>query len=368
MFTTLVGVAVMGFGGDLSAGQVREWFSAEQLSRGVNPRGSGLTLTFAAEVEGAESVEVLADGQPRLKLREVADDLFAGQITLADGEAFLASYLVDGKTVLRAGIEVEAYALRPHLVLPEGGYRGTFQSKGSLKSVIYAGTDREWWVYYPPGYDQTTEYPVLVGQDGQWDRNWMATTLDNLIAAGRIPPTVGVFVQHGNFEGNRSNRNPEYDTLNGDYARFIETEIFPLVEKDLRLTKDPAKRAITGMSSGGICAFTAAWERSDLFGNVLSFIGSYTALSREGIEKSGVTYPAKIRREDKKPIRVWLQDGKNDLNNPYGNWWLANLEMKSALEWKGYEVVWVPGNGFHNTNHARAVFDEALVWWLNPGR
>ena len=347
MLAGLVGVLVMAQGQEIDAAWVRSNFSAEQLAQGANPKEQGLTVTFAAQVEGAESVSIHGEGKEQVALSNLGDGLFAGRVTLADGEAWLASYVVDGNTILRSDIQVEVYAPRSHLQFPEGGYRGTFKSMGQYQSKIYEGTDREWWVYFPPGYDQTTEYPVLVGQDGQWDRNWMATTLDNLIAWGRIPPTVGVFVQHGNFEGDRSNRNPEYDTLNDSYARFIETEIFPMVEKQVRLTKDPAKRAITGMSSGGICSFTAAWERPDLFGNVLSFIGSYTALSREGIEKSGVTYPAKIRREDQKPIRVWLQDGKNDLNNPYGNWWLANLEMKSALEWKGYDVElasgqWVP--------------------------
>src|SRR5207244_8882180 len=65
-------------------------------------------------------------------------------------------------------------------------------------------------------------------------------------------------------------------------------------------------RGICGASSGGICAFTAAWERPDLFSKVLSHIGSFTNI------RGGDRYPGIIRRADKKDIRVFLQDGTNE--------------------------------------------------------
>lgn len=360
----VVGTKVMS--ADLDAGAVRGMFKADDLKAGAPPRRDGLNITFAAEVTGAKSVSVTADGKPLLNLKDLGGGLFAGRTTVADGEAFRMRYVVDGERFLGGERNVEFYMPRPHLKLSDGGYRGTFKSLGQFESKIFAGTAREIWVYLPPGANASTEYPVLVGQDGQWDREWMATSLDNMIAWGRIPATVGVFIQPGGKDGklDNSNRNREYDTLSDEYVRFVTEEVFPMVRKDAGLSADPAKRAIAGMSSGGICSFTACWERPDLFGNAMSFIGSYTALSVFGIEKSGVTYPAKIRKEDKKPIRVFLQDGKNDLDNPYGNWFVANLDMKAALEWKGYEVSWHPGNGFHSSEHARAIFDQALEWWL----
>ncbi|MEQ1936359.1 MAG: alpha/beta hydrolase-fold protein [Fimbriimonadaceae bacterium] len=139
----------------------------------------------------------------------------------------------------------------------------------------------------------------------------------------------------------------------------------PQVQKLVKLSPDPAKRALVGMSSGGICSFTACWERPDQFGVALSFIGSFANIaSGESKRDGGHNYPFLIRKTEKKPIRVYLQDGENDLNNVHGNWWLGNLQMESSLKFAGYDYKWVAGKGFHSSKHARRVFDQALVWWL----
>jgi enterochelin esterase family protein len=181
-----------------------------------------------------------------------------------------------------------------------------------------------------------------------------------------IPEVVGVFVEPGQFtKGQYGNRAVEYDSLNDNYARFIHEEILPEVEKIVKLSKDPAKRAITGMSSGGICSFTMCWERPDSFGTALTFIGSFTNIaSGESKRGGGHNYPFMIRKMDKRPIRMFMQDGENDLDNEHGVWWLCNQQMVAALKWKGYEVVWNPGKGFHSTKHARRIFDQGLKFWI----
>jgi enterochelin esterase family protein len=183
---------------------------------------------------------------------------------------------------------------------------------------------------------------------------------DNLIHKKEMPITIGVFVNPGVFpdKGKKeaSNRSFEYDTLSDQYARFLEKEILPEVAKKYNLRADAAGRAIGGASSGGICAFTVAWERPDLFSKVLSHIGSYTNIH------GGDRYPGIIRKAPKKPIRVFLQDGSGDLDNPAGNWWLANLQMEAALKFKKYDhkVAW--GDGGHNGKHGGSILPESLRW------
>ena len=110
------------------------------------------------------------------------------------------------------------------------------------------------------------------------------------------------------------------------------------------------------MSSGGICAWTVAWERPDQFGKVLSHIGSFTNI------RGGHVYPALIRKTEPKPIRVFLQDGANDLNNRHGSWPLANLQMAQSLGFAGYDHRFVFGDGAHNGKHGGAILPDSLRW------
>lgn len=173
---------------------------------------------------------------------------------------------------------------------------------------------------------------VMVFQDGAGPKDYVPTVFDNLIAKGHMPVTAGVFIDPGVFAHGGRNRSFEYDTLSDQHARLLLEEILPEVEKTVRLRQDPQSRAISGLSSGGICAFTAAWERPGSFSKVLSWIGSFTNIAHgESGVAGGHNYPAMIRRTSRKPIRVFLQDRENDLNLAPGDWWLANLEMASAL-------------------------------------
>ena len=272
--------------------------------------------------------------------------------------------------------DVEQYpvdsASIPHAGVPRGEIlKFTFE-----QSKIFPGTWREYWVYIPVQYQPDKPACVFVCQDGI---QWMAPTVfDNLIYNNEMPVTIGVFVTPGKVLADsgvnaqtRFNRSFEYDGLGDNYARFILTEILPEVEKqktsdgrNIRLSKSGNDRAIGGSSSGAICAFTVAWEHPEEFSRVFSTIGTYTGL------RGGDRYPILVRKYEPKPIRVFLQDGSNDLNIYGGDWFKSNELMESALSFSGYEVAHVWGKGGHTNKHGTAIFPQAMRWlwkdWPKP--
>jgi enterochelin esterase-like enzyme len=235
-------------------------------------------------------------------------------------------------------------------------------------SKIFPETQRDYWVYIPQQYDAATPAAVMVFQDGHayvsedgWYR--VPIVFDNLIHAGEMPVTLGIFINPGHVGDplpanpwRFSNRSFEYDSLSDQYARFLLEEILPEVGTRWKLTDDPEQRASCGASSGGICAFTVAWERPDAFRKVLSHIGSFTDI------RGGHVYPSQIRKQAKRPLRVFLQDGEADLDNQYGNWWLANLQMAAALKYRGYDHRFVGGTGAHDGKHGGAILPDSLRW------
>lgn len=235
------------------------------------------------------------------------------------------------------------------------------------RSQLFPGTVRDYWVYVPRQYDPNMPACVYVNQDGIQYK--APEVFDRLIAAGEMPVTIGVFVMHGKVPApndqalDRFNRSFEYDGLGDRYVRFLLEELLPEVEtktasdgRPIRLSKNGNDRAIGGASSGAICAFTAAWERPDAFQRVFSAIGTYVGL------RGGNDYPTLIRKTEPKPIRIFLEDGSNDLNIYGGDWWMANQEMERALAFAGYEVEHAWGDGGHDTRHATEVFPDAMRW------
>jgi enterochelin esterase-like enzyme len=204
------------------------------------------------------------------------------------------------------------------------------------------GNERTGWIYVPASYsDASAPWSLLIVQDGDaYRREGIGTVVENLMADGEIPSLIVVGLNPGAREDGTSTRSLEYDTLGPDYATFLEKEVLPLLDK-YSLRNDPASRALAGASSGGICAFTAAWERPSVFGRVLSQIGSFTDI------RGGHAYPDLVRKERKKPIKVVLTDGTNDYIIPYGDWWQANQAMYAALKEKGYDVAFLQDHGFH---------------------
>jgi enterochelin esterase-like enzyme len=259
------------------------------------------------------------------------------------------------------------YKLGPDSMEQPGVPRGHV-SQFRHKSEIFAKTERDVWVYIPKQCDGKTPVCVMVFQDGGSYQSpkgsYRATiVMDNLIHKKEIPVMIGIFINPGVFPDKLdkkkkplSNRSFEYDSMTPQYVEFLEKEILAEVGKQYKLRQDAAARGICGASSGGICAFTAAWERPDLFSKVLSHIGSFTNI------RGGDRYPGIIRKADKKNIRVFLQDGSNDLDNPAGNWYLANLQMESAFKFKKYDHKAVWGDGGHTGKHGGAILPDAMRW------
>jgi enterochelin esterase-like enzyme len=163
-----------------------------------------------------------------------------------------------------------------------------------------------------------------------------------------------------------SMRSTLYDTVSDRYDRFLRDEVLAEVEAKYNIRKDAYSRAITGLSSGGICSFNAAWQMPDEFSRVISWIGSYTSIQwkeASQISDGGQDYPEKVLRETKRNIRVWLQDGSNDMENDrYGSWPLANIRLANALKLKDYDFHFSFGKGTHNPGQGAAEFPEAMIW------
>jgi hypothetical protein len=278
----------------------------------------------------------------------------------------------------------------PRAEAPKGRLEGPFL----FHSKIIPNTVRKYWVFVPAQYTGDKPASVLVFQDGQRATNpegslRVPVVLENLIHRGEIPVTIGIFITPGQtgdkYPDDLGMKNPdhradEYDAVNDRYARFLIEEMLPAVGARYKLTSDPEQRAIGGTSSGAICAFTVAFHRPDAFRKVISMIGSYVSIAyrppegKDPFVPGGDLYPRLIRKSPIRPLKVFLQDGSNDLNNEHGNWFLANQQMLSALEWANaeadrkktpgprYVVEHNWGDGAHSDQHGGALLPDILRW------
>ena len=238
-------------------------------------------------------------------------------------------------------------------------------------SIVFPGTTRDWWVYVPAQYVASKPAALMVFQDGEnMMKEWrwrIPTVFDNLIAQGDMPPTIGVFINPGHKKskarknGKHSNRGNEYDSLGERYATFLIDEVIPQVAAKYNLSGDPNMHAIGGSSSGAICAWTAAWERTGYFRKVYSSVGSFTHL------RGGNIYPALVRKSEPKPIRIYMADTSGDVDNAFGSWWWANQRMASALSYMGYDTRFDQAEGFgHNADFGSSKFPDAMKWLWRP--
>ncbi|MFC0674166.1 alpha/beta hydrolase [Brachybacterium hainanense] len=235
-------------------------------------------------------------------------------------------------------------------------------------SAVFPGTHRRVHVHVPATVDQATDAALVVVQDGSLYLDpegevRAGIVLDNLCHRGAIPPTVGVLVDSGTRDreappGAMRQRNVEYDADDDAYVRFLEEEVLPLVEQRHRITRDPARRAICGGSSGGNASFTAAWHRPDLFGVALCFLASFAQMP------GGNPYPALLPAVERRALRVLLQIGHRDLGHDRAemNWLAENLRTGAALAEAGYDVRLVLGDGGHSPNHGGVLLPDALRW------
>jgi enterochelin esterase-like enzyme len=247
----------------------------------------------------------------------------------------------------------------------DGAASGVITPHRHTSASAYPGISRDVRLYVPAGPTGHDPLALMVFQDGAMYLGadvFAATVLDNLIAAGDIPPCLALFVEPGEtgpglpIFGGVGNRSVEYDSLGDRYASFLVDELIPEVCGTFQLRNDAASRAICGLSSGGICAFNAAWERPDYFGKVVSHCGSYVDI------RGGHVLPALVRSAGPKPLRVFLQTGEHDLDILYGCWPLANRQLASALAYRGYDHQLVVGEGGHSLAHGGALFADTLRW------
>jgi len=244
-------------------------------------------------------------------------------------------------------------------------------TKYTLAGKVYPGTTRDYWVYVPAQYQASKPASVMVVQDGG---GWINETgrfrapivFDNLIHQGQMPVTIGIFVNPGIMPAltpdaqDRFHRSFEYDAMSDRYARFLAEDLLPAVAAKYNLSTDANDRAIAGSSSGASAALIAAWHRPDQFRRVLSYIGSFTNL------RGAQTLSSLIRKTEPKPLRIFLQDGRNDQSIYAGSWFRANEDIQMALAYAGYDQTWVIGNEAHNGIHGSAILPDALRWlWRN---
>ncbi len=247
--------------------------------------------------------------------------------------------------------------------------KGKIVRANFANSKIFPGTERDYAIYVPQQYDAAKPACLMVFQDGIGFLNEKSpaqtqTVFDNLIHSGEMPVTIGVFINPGVVPAQNKNAQPrfnrslEYDAIDTRYVDFLTTELLPEIEKDYAISSDPNDRGICGSSSGGIAAFNVAWQRPDQFRRVYTMVGTYIGL--RGANEMSVL----VRKTEPKPIRVFLQDGSNDLNIYCGDWWVSNQGMLSALKFSGYEVDHVWGTGGHNKKHGGAVLPDAMryIW------
>jgi enterochelin esterase-like enzyme len=278
------------------------------------------------------------------------------------------------------------YKLSPDAVPQDGVPAGEIKGPFTLPSQAYPGTQHTYWIYVPAQYDPAVQASLMIYNDGQ---AFMASdgdvraqvVMDNLIWRRELPVMIAVFINPGrrpdqpepnahNWGDKDTNRPTEYNTLDDRYARVIVDELLPVLNRDYNISKDPERHGIGGSSSGAIAAFTVAWERPDQFRKVLSNVGSFTNI------RGGDAYPDIIRKSAKKPIRIFLVDGRNDNRAlaPDGtydqrrDWFYQNVRMQQALTDKGYDINYCWGIGPHGQKMLQTVFPEMMRWlWRDHG-
>ncbi len=236
-------------------------------------------------------------------------------------------------------------------------------------SAIYPGTTHSYVVAVPADIAAGDTCALYIGLDGELCN--ASAHIDSLTRSGVMPPTVCVFLQPGvvrdaGGEVVRYNRSNEFDAIDGRFASFLETELLPavrtIVGKRATITDDPQQRMIMGLSSSGIAAFVAAWNRPDLFGKVYSGCGTFVPM------RGGNELQALVRKSEPRDIRLFIQDGYDDCWNPiFGSWYEANAMLGTALDFAGYDCAFDWGEGVHSVRRSNEIFTDMMTTlWSRP--
>ncbi|MEP6714966.1 MAG: alpha/beta hydrolase-fold protein [Terriglobia bacterium] len=382
------------------------------LDGGTAWMGEGPDFIWAVRTPGANpSLEV--DGKPRPAMKKIAgtDIWFATGTVTPVGKLHFFEYKVNGRHFGGSAQQAanpdtmkttEFPAFGPDSYSHPGVPQGRLSEKLTFTSKIYEGMTNDYWVYVPAQYDPATPAALMVWQDGQMynerdkPTNRTLDVLDNLTAQKKIPVMIGVFISPGTLSNPESEmyktmtagrggkgggrggrgapaagagprpvalRSVQYDTVDDRYAKYLRDELLPEVYKNYNIRRDAYSRAITGLSSGGICALNVAWQQPDQFSRVITWIGSYTSIQWHSNQlDGGEAFPPKVRREQKRNIRIWLQDGSNDLENNFGSWPLQAIQMANSFKMKDYDFHFSFGGGTHNPSQGSAEFPAEMIW------
>jgi len=352
-----------------------------QIKSGEAYNSNGPDFIWA--VESASQPSIVIDDQPAGVMRRVARTnrwFHVGQLRVGTGHRF--HYLVEGK---RFGGSVDVPAYTADSYARPGVPQGRISEKLVHKSSLFEGMETNYWVYVPAQYDPKVPAALMVWQDGERyiTRNdeeicrlcpslyRLQEVTDNLIHDKKIPVMIHVFISPGTLNG-KSLRATQYDTVSDKYARFLREEILPEVYAKYTIRRDAYSRAIQGQSSGGIAAFNVAWNHPEEFSRVYTVVGSFVAIGwRPGEIDGGNVYPFKVRREPKRNLRVWLNDGSEDQETGPGSWPLQNIQLANSLKLRGYDFHFSFGGGSHHAAHAASELPVCLTWlWrdYDPGK
>jgi enterochelin esterase-like enzyme len=307
--------------------------------------------------------------------------LFASQFNFAQSAQGANATPATSQAVVPQTPDPDAfYHLGPDSLPQEGVPKGEIRGPFTLPSKAYPGTQHTYWIYVPAQYDAAVAASLMIYNDGQAFMNpdgdmRAQNVMDNLIFRRELPVMIGVFINPGRrpeqpepdakeWGDKTTNRPTEYNTLDDKYARVVVDELLPVLAKDYNISKDPERRGIGGSSSGAIAAFTVAWERPKEFRKVLSNVGSFVDL------RGGNAYPDIIRKSEKKPIRIFLCDGRNDNRgqrpgeeyNQARDWFYQNVRMMNALAAKGYDLNYAWGMNKHGQKMGGAILPEMMRW------
>ncbi|MEO7143762.1 MAG: alpha/beta hydrolase-fold protein [Bryobacteraceae bacterium] len=348
--------------------------------------GRGQAL-FAVESSGTPRLFI--DEAPSSAMNEISGShLWFAVVPLKTGRGHSFYYMTDGK---KFGGNANVPSFGSDSYLKPGVPQGKLSEKAVFTSKIYDGMQSDYWVYAPAQYDPNTPAALMVWDDGGQFIHRDSTSIrlleviDNLTYEKRLPVIVWVFTMPGvatmaegtpfykavqkaakaNTQAARTNalRGVEYETLSDQYARFLGDELLPYVQSKYNIRKDAYSHAIAGLSSGALGAFTAAWEHPDQFSRVLVWVTPFTSGQwQPSVRDGGNIYPFKIRKEPKKNLRIWLQDGCDDLENANGSVPLQNIEVANSLKLQGYDFHLSFGVGGHSPMQGSAEFPESLAW------
>jgi enterochelin esterase family protein len=234
----------------------------------------------------------------------------------------------------------------------EGNVEGELSGDKQLQSTVY-GYSFTYRTYKPKQYQAGKPAALMIFQDGgNYTANFRAPQVfDKLITEGTVPVTISVYI---NPTGQRS---VEYDTRSDKYGKMLTTELVPELAKTFDLVDDPNGWAIGGHSSGGSCAFNAAWWFTDKFRKVMTHSGSFVHLQEPGDD----AYIELVKTEPKKPIRTTLLSGTMDLGN--GRWFNANNSMADSFTMADYAYRYMKSTTDHGPTKWHIVdFPDAMRW------